>query len=467
MKTKLFKKIAAVFTSAVVAASVAAPALSMTAFADTQSKINPVAGTGDYDNYQSIALKKGINMRNVAEGRYNQPDITFSFSIAPYTYAQGDSKFVVKGTDEAVEVLDGVPNSVFFSKTGETLNLATTVTYSSGETYTINSGDTENGVVVTKTFNLYVDASKFSKPGIYRYVLTDNTENSALFAAGITRSSTYINTRYIDLYIKNNDSNGRELASAVVYNSNKSYTTGETNGKCQGFEATNTSSSTGTQDNYRTYNILVKKLITGDLADMSHEFPFTVVVNNSNTANTFENGSLSNTNKTYYYSKNDTSSFTPTTSTTVSTTLGNNGLLYIRGLTPKAQICVGERNDTNETYKVTVIGSDGSSTGSDTTFRDAVTMNVGDFTRLNDLVDEHVSTSAITDYDSVNAGGTPSTIASPTNVRNLTFTNNATSISPTGVVLRFGAFAMIAAFGVIFFIVSRRSKAKKDNTDVI
>ncbi len=49
----------------------------------------------------------------------------------------------------------------------------------------------------------------------------------------------------------------------------------------------------------------------------------------------------------------------------------------------------------------------------------------------------------------------------------ITVTNTLKEISPTGLVLRFAPFAIMAAFGILFLVLAHRRNKKKDDSDII
>ena len=192
------------------------------------------------------------------------------------------------------------------------------------------------------------------------------------------------------------------------------------------------------------------------MGDTSHDFPFAASINNNAANNNGEN--------IKFFSGKDSSTLTETTEIDLSFTLHSDEIYYIRGLSPKALVSYTETNDTNETYTVKIDGRSGSEG------------EYSDFTKDTDWVadDENktytLKEAAITNYDTLNQTGENATVANRGEINthgNVRYTNTLNAVSPTGIVLRFAPFILIAVFGVIFFIASRKTGDKKKDADII
>ena len=179
------------------------------------------------------------------------------------------------------------------------------------------------------------------------------------------------------------------------------------------------------------------------MGDKTHEFPFTAVI---------DNGGLN-----YFYGKVSNSVNTESNETSLNTTLKNGEVLYIRGLSPRAKIGYTEKNDTADTYKVTIEGRKGTTGSFDTLVAER---NVAaDGTAV-------LSSGSITDYETANSAATVATEGKLTNYRDVKYTNNLATVSPTGIVLRFAPFIIIAGLGIVLFVLARRTRRKTDS-DII
>ena len=446
MKGNLFKRIlTATIVTAVLSAAMAFSALAA----------NPV------NTENTVKFKKDLILRNLENGTYYCPNITYTFSVAPIESTT--DKIVDKddATKVVAKILPGPAESVYFTMDGTTKIYTGSIAYTSSP-----QAFTSSGSRYQTEATLNVDVTKFTAPGVYRYVLTDTTPTADLFAAGITRKD-YINTLYLDLYIVNGDTVGTfKVGSAVLVTKTGDY--GNTDGtvtvtKTNGFVTKDDEITAVTNiDLYRTVNIRVTKKITGDMADLNHKFPFNIQINNSNAATTTDgDGNVSNTNL-YYYHGASASSLTAANGNVLSPSIGNNEIYYIRGLSPKAQINVGETNDTSETYKVTIVGKSSlESTASTETYKDKVSVAPTTKIYFKDLSGTTVTTDPVSDYDTANKATDVSKVADTTTVRELDFTNNCETISPTGVVLRFAPYAMMFGLGCLLLLGARRRREEE------
>ena len=406
MKNKILKKAFAFAMTAAVIAGSAMPALAATLPAD--GKIS----TSD----TTLIIPKGVVMHNDIEGQYYGPTINFTYTIAPETPATPATPTGAKPTvtdadpDTGVVqmgVADGVTISTMPSLTSSKLNM------NQAGVETQNTG----GLV------LAADASKFSKPGIYRYKITDTTTDAALYAAGITRGSTYQDDRWLDLYIERNAQENLVVAGYVLLKTNDPTVTTQT-GKSQGYiQADNL----GTDD-YYTYNVTLKKDVEGAMGDRTHEFPFAITIDNDS--------------KTYLWQENGTDNMAETALT--SATLKHNDIINIRGLSPRAKVSYTETIDVNDIYDVSVTGAESA------VLVASSAKGEGETTVL--------STSDVSTYLSANSATSVATTPTATNVSAVTYVNTMDTVSPTGVLLRFAPYLFMLFAGIVLFGLSRRQR---------
>ena len=381
-------------------------------------------GTGTVQNGvnsdASVTIPKGITNLNDEPGTYYGPDVTYSYSIAPVEPAASAS--VTDSNNRTQPVHQGPADGASLASTN--------VTFTSG-TVSVIAGGTE----ITQNLTVNVDTTKFASPGIYRYVITDTTSAATLYAAGITRPDNYDTTRYLDVYIRNGN-NGLEVAGYALTKDNMVSIVANTT-KDPGFIASSeTATGAPGTDRYKTYNVTLTKSITGDMADKTHAFPFSVTV--------------SNQGRNCTYNKN---SETQTTATdpTFTVNLTDTDVLYIKGLSPKATVAYTETNDTEDNYVVTIAGT---GNGSTDTFTNNGTLNAGDTASL--------TAGAVSSYNTANSASSVANIGADTTRKAVTFTNNLESISPTGVIIRIAPFALLLALAMGLFLATR--KRKNDET---
>ena len=331
--------------------------------------------TGLTANPQTIPITKGIVFFNANGSAVYEPNVTFKYEVAPDTAVAADGTTATVTDDVPVvrNVYPGPAEGVI----GTTISFAANTT---NGTHTAAADGTE----VEKTEALTLNISKFERPGIYRYIITESVmspatgadDSAKLQAVGLTaRNANYDNTRYLDVYIRNGSS-GLEMYGAVIFKTTgasgdegkDSITT--TTKKTTGFEPNPTGDDSITYENdpnvdkYYTYDFTVKKTVSGSMADKNHEFPFYVTVSNSISGAMFT------------YTADNTETFTDATNArgvvtltaanfsigsnadTSNLTLKNNDTIKLVGL-PSSQatelaVVVKEFNNTYDQYTASV-----------------------------------------------------------------------------------------------------------------
>jgi hypothetical protein len=251
-----------------------------------------------------------------------------------------------------------------------------------------------------KALTATVDPSAFTSAGIYRYELTEtvDTDTSNTGAAG--------ETRYIDVYITNG-ANGLECSGVVMHDG------ATANGKPS-------NKATFGNEEFETVNIVLNKSVTGNMGDKVNQFPFAGTVTD---------------NARYFYAKKAEA---PTAvaanqiagaaaGSAVSTTLCDQESYYISGLSHEAAVAYTETNNTADTYQTSITGGTPSAAS-------AVAAN---------------ATKAMASTDVDDAG-------------NVTFVNDLSDVSPTGVVMRYGAPLFILLAGLALVVVNRRNRKATD-----
>jgi len=198
--------------------------------------------------------------------------------------------------------------------------------------------------------------------------------------------------------------------------------------------------------------VKVKKVVTGDLADTQHNFPFKVELNNSSIT--------SSDDFSYKIKKNGTegSSIAANLAADGSWTLDgiadagtglqlrHNDEITIIGLPADTTIKVTEKNDTGDIYIASA--KDNAET--------ALQLKVGDADAADSAVispDEQAAMSAAYSID-----GT----------KTITFTNNMKDISVTGLLFSIAPFIIITAAGAgLILLVIRSRKQKNGENEVI
>lgn len=413
----------------------------------------------------NIPLNKSIVFFNLNNSKVYEPNIIYSYAVAPFAEENQGKPLAATVTDDG-EHNDDVPVTVTVNNgiAGGVRN--TTIIFSSDNALVTAA---EKGAEFERSANMAVDLSKFTHAGIYRYVITESSSPAPESVGMDARTSDYSNVRYLDVYIKNSAAGtGLELSGAVIFktdakdtstipnNATDAITT--TTDKTTGFEPGVNTDPDGdgkidytadkTVDRYTTYDFTVTKEITGAFADKTNEFPFYVNVENSIA------------NAAFTYTKDDTESFHNATADGEKVTLGN------------AAFTIGEDAKTSSLAlkngeSIKLVGVPSNQT-------DALTVGVKEFNNTEDKYTASAKAKnaagadidlVLTDTDLVKddtAALTPvfGVKANDTKAQTIKITNKMADISETGVVLRFAPYALMLGAGVALFIILKVRKNK-------
>jgi hypothetical protein len=191
-------------------------------------------------------------------------------------------------------------------------------------------------------------------------------------------------------------------------------------------------------DVYETFNVCLKKLITGPMGDKTHKFPFVADVTNK----TAEAGDDAQALEYWYQEgKGDAKSSTGNPSPH-SFKLSDKNVFFVRGLNANALLNFTETNDTSFPFAVTVVGRNGE------IYRSADPMAKGE------------SKSAYQGSQTVATATSGVFAANP--LQYTIMTNEQSSINPTGVVLRFAPYILMLGAACFFVALSRRRREQEN-----
>ncbi len=165
------------------------------------------------------------------------PNVTYTYSIAP--------GIAVGATATSPEIKAGVGTPT-----------VSDVSYVNGDTITQNE--------VTKNASITFPEGTFTAPGIYRYIITESANSNA----DITDVDD--NVRYLDVYVVNDNDGGYKIDASVfteaadtpVFNDQNQPQYDEKNSEIT--------------DAYKTYELSLDKVVTGNMGDKSRMFDFTI-----------------------------------------------------------------------------------------------------------------------------------------------------------------------------------------------
>lgn len=393
-----------------------------------------------------IPLTKGIVFFNANGSTVYEPTITFTYTVAPASIAaDGTDATVTDDTPLVGNVYPGPSDGV----TG------TTIAFSANNT----AAAAADGAEIEHSGNLTFDASKFTRPGIYRYIITE-TCSPTLESVGMkARTNDYDATRYLDVYVRNGAS-GFEMYGAVIFKTTETNPGDEgkddittTTEKTTGFEPAKDPTdpnysyeNDNTVDKYYTYDFTVKKTVSGSLADKNWEFPFYVTVSNS----------ISGAKFTYTADGSETFTGATESSGVVTLTAANfsigsdaatsnlnlkhNDTITLVGLpsnqTTKLAVVIKEFNNTYDKYTPTASATNGT-----------LTMTSG---------------AAMTAVSGSDATGSFEIVTNDVAAQILAIDNNLTEISPTGYVVRIAPYAIMLGLGIALLMITRRRKENEE-----
>lgn len=427
------------------------------------SKAGVVEGTYDSSTGKYAALTEGVSIdkeivvynTNAATLVYD-PNITYTYTVSAVT---------VSGTPQIKDEFDK-SGTVYSGEIDANTNTShqATVAFSSDNSVTTSS----NYAVISDSFTLTFDATKFSHAGIYRYKITESVGTDARKAAGITNSS-YSADRYLDVYVQNGAS-ALEIYGYVLFESANPATqeftanpgtnlTAKTNGFVSNKNDDSDQSYSKDEtdvDLYLTTNVKVTKVVDGTLGDKTHQFPFEVVLANSDistaakvhyavsTGAATNATSTSNATKTFDTSNHNAKIGSASATAADGLKLANGQFIDIYGIPISATTTVNatEYNDTADTYTVTAKYNN-SAVNLDNTNATAETNKASLTVESKKTAFLHTAqTLTGTQDDAVEV------------------TNNLTSVSPTNVVMRFAPYLFILGAAIVLLVLMRRRKAQ-------
>ena len=271
---------------------------------------------------------------------------------------------------------------------------ASSITYPIGTAVNASATGADNIKSITAT----ADISKFSAPGIYRYELTEEDD---LGNCGATDEGD--NKRWIDVYVENG-ANGLTIAGMVMHDGTVDASHKKT------FDAAK----------FETVNIVLEKEVQGNMGDKNNEFPFQITLSDfgrycyghENEAPTAVDGD-----------KITTPAPVRAAASPITVNLKHGDKYYINGLSHEAAVAYIETNNTSDVYQVAIEGGTASAAS-------AVNPN-------------NTKEMASTDVDSA---------------LSVKYINTFESVSPTGVIMRFGPYIGMVLAAIAFGFVFRRTR---------
>ena len=390
---KSIGRIAATFVATAMLATMAI----VPASADTGDKgvtgpntgISGTEGGSSFGDNNTFTIQKKLNVQD----KSYTPNVTFNFTVTPVTQAN------LTAADKSNNIYPGVDNGVVFVS-GATFTTGTTTGGSPVEnaTFRVNMGTEEEPT--------------FTHAGVYKYTVQEQGGNYK----GVTYNTTDVKDLYV--YIVNTD-NGLAVSYTELVDSDGAKTN----------QFTNTYGDT-TTDKEILNNLELKKVISGDGADLTAKFAFSVKVDgDEDIPNTAPEGEESNAKLEQFLVEfsDDTPSITLTSGEARTIYLGNNVTATIYGLSE------------DDTYTITEANVSAQDNVAKTTDGYTVTVTGG------------------TDNDSDHNGSVTGKIENDTTVQ---YENSKGASTPTGIVMDIAPYALlvIVAGAACFIFLRKRNK---------
>ena len=194
-----------------------------------------------------------FNQTLLMDSQTQMKNISFGYSITAGTMIEGSAgvTYVKAGL---VDPACSVASTSFSNTTPATIGTPSDATFTSKK-------------YMLQTAKVLIDARQFTEPGIYRYVITENTvlngEDNGLF-------SLDTNTiRYLDVLVEYKDGQNLIVSSSVLHNNSVALT---------GSTLEVSEKSTGYENSYllSTNDLVIRNKITGNQSDLLHKFSYTL-----------------------------------------------------------------------------------------------------------------------------------------------------------------------------------------------
>ena len=319
-----------------------------------------------------------------------------------------------------------------------------------------------NGAVASRPVTVTVNPNDeaFEHAGIYRYLITETeAADAGRASAGVARPGDYRSTRYLDLYLRR--AVGQETGRFVIYgfvllesdepgfdlDGSENADVIKSNGFVASAGNRNEPYEPTDVDYYNTYNLKIMKMTDGPLADTNHAFPMKAEFRNAvGSRVTVDYGISGETTAHLNDGANPDGLNTIGGEQQKSIMLSAGSSTLICGIPAGSTVRVTEYNNSYDNYFVEMKATGGQKTeviyGTDT-------VSAGEASKAFDSAD---NTATLTEK------GTENT--------QVTVTNTIAMVSPTGYVIRFLPFGVMAVFAILILIFFRFYNREEDEDEI-
>jgi len=344
----------------------------------------------------SVNISKTLTVSNPDMTSTDGPGMSYSYSISSVVPSSDNGGVSITDADNHTGI-------VYYGPEGGVNLTTSSVSFPVGTEVNASQNGTEN----KKYFTASTDLSKFTSPGIYRYQITESPNPMDPTFVGV--NDTGDRDRFLDVYIENG-SDGLKVAGYTLHDRYNNKTDGF-NGGSTGYGEPFTGAAM-----FETKNIILETEVTGNMGDRNHQFPFEGIVK--------DNG------RSFYVKKGEVpqgliseKAEGTVAGTLVSTTLAHGEKYYISGLSAAAVVNYTETNNTPDTYTVSISGG-----------------NPSEPEQITPNGEKTMGEASVNDSSRV------------------IFTNDLETVSPTGVVLRYGYAMFLIVAGVLMVLFRKRNR---------
>lgn len=426
MKKRFSKLMAIAMVFALIFAIAAIPASAATTY-------TPLGVSSSTTNH-STTLKKYL----VVDEDATIPNKTFTFSVA--------ASSAIAATGSAVAVIPGpVVTDAQSAVTAPTITQTTAFAPTDTTYTTVQSGDTSVTLTTGQKYAkqevvVNLDGVTFNEPGVYRYVLTEDTQTPPY-------SNTGSDPLYLDVYVVNDTGTALKIDGYVLHSDTSAPASNATSGTA---DPSGNTKADGFENEYDTKNITVSKAVSGNQASKDKYFAFTVTIANANPGDKYVVSYANDSNANTADGNADASiSDNPNAATTVITS----------NVTQPAELTVGNDGTVSQVFYL----QDGQSfvirgLGKGVTY--TVTENEEDYTPAVSVTGD----ADAADVDNT-SGGTFGKTGTVDDDITAAFTNTRQGVIPTGVLLTVAPFAIgLLLFGAlaVFFVAKKKRRAEEE-----
>ncbi|MBR7020021.1 MAG: hypothetical protein IKI15_03085 [Lachnospiraceae bacterium] len=395
----------------------------------------------------SVLILKELVIYNTDGKAIYLPTVNYSYVITEAGEADGVGNTVTdsEGVSGLVYADDANTNGRALQTTEATVAFspATTAGYNadgSEATITQPMVAAAAGTSVYGGFTITFDPSKFDHPGVYRYKITESSDNRE--AAGITTGSDTAAVRYLDVYVRTSGESYAIYGYVCFTDASAAIDpdTAAAAKKTNGFVHSGDDLSS-VADQYLTKNLEVTKAFgTSALNQKGHQFPVTIVLTGTSATGAKLNAAATTGAKDTGFTDGNVI-FDATTKTLI-VNLSENQIAALYGIPAAVEpaATVQEENDTYDAYKLTVTAENSSVTSTGIT--NAIV-----------VANSNSETSAVIKIDE-------------NEVTTITLTNDLTELSPTGLLFRFGPYILMLIGGIVLIVLgfkfARRSRRESE-----